>query len=59
MANPLHVHRYQRLRSKERAAALISSIRIVKPQPVPLIAALLDRLFSSEVGATLNPTPKP
>ena len=52
VAKPGHVSRYQRLRSKERAAALISSIRIVKPQPVPLIAALLDHLFSSEVGAS-------
>ena len=33
----------------DRAAALVRNIRIVKPQPVPLIARLLRHLFSDQV----------
>ena len=36
-------------RSVDRAAALVRNIRIVKPQPVPLIARLLRHLFSDQV----------
>ena len=33
----------------DRAAALVRNIRIVKPQPVPLIARLLRQLFNDQV----------
>ncbi len=36
-------------RSMDRAAALVRNIRIVKPQPVPLIARLLRQLFNDQV----------
>ncbi len=36
-------------RSVDRASALVRNIRIVKPQPVPLIARLLRHLFSDQV----------
>ena len=39
----------QQRRSEQRAAKLVRNIRIVKPQPVPLIASLLRRLFSDNV----------
>ncbi len=32
----------------DRAAALVRNIRIVKPQPVPLIARLLRQLFNDQ-----------
>ena len=40
-------------RSMDRAAALVRNIRIVKPQPVPLIARLLRHLFSDQVPTSL------
>lgn len=33
-----------------RAAAVQGNIRVVKRQPMPVIAALLDVLFASQVG---------
>lgn len=43
--------RWQRLRSLDRAAALQRNVRVVKPQPVELLAGLVDGLYNSQVGA--------
>ncbi|GIL48516.1 hypothetical protein Vafri_5023 [Volvox africanus] len=40
--------RWQRLRSLERAAMLQRNIRVVKPQPLELLAGLLDHLFTTQ-----------
>ncbi|GLC35414.1 hypothetical protein PLESTB_000567000 [Pleodorina starrii] len=40
--------RWQRLRSLDRAAALQRNIRVVKPQPVELLAGLVDHLFTTQ-----------
>ncbi len=43
--------RWQRLRSLDRASALQRNVRVVKPQPVELLAGLVDGLYNSQVGA--------
>ncbi|EFJ51141.1 hypothetical protein VOLCADRAFT_87918 [Volvox carteri f. nagariensis] len=40
--------RWQRLRSLDRAASLQRNVRVVKPQPLELLAGLLDQLFTSQ-----------
>lgn len=43
-----YYNRWQRLRSLDRAAALQRNVRVVKPQPVELLAGLVDGLYNSQ-----------